>query len=155
MTPDPAIKAVAALSDDTRRGMYVFIRAARQPVTRDEAAASVGISRKLAAFHLDKLVDAGLRHALLFGFAIFGYVQRTGIAIAADRMLPELGLTRIQFGWLLNAFLIAYTALQVPGALVGQWFGPRRTLEIVGLVSAHSLPCPWQFCQWVTLSVWS
>ena len=53
--------------------------------------------------------------ALLFGFAIFGYVQRTGIAIAADRMLPELGLTRIQFGWLLNAFLIAYTVLQVPG----------------------------------------
>lgn len=63
MTPDPAIKAVAALSDDTRRGMYVFIRAARQPVTRDEAAASVGISRKLAAFHLDKLVDAGLLRA--------------------------------------------------------------------------------------------
>lgn len=39
--------------------MYEFIRAARRPVTRDEAAAAVGISRKLAAFHLDKLVDAG------------------------------------------------------------------------------------------------
>lgn len=63
LPPDPAIKAVAALSDDTRRGMYVYIRAARHPVTRDEAAASVGISRKLAAFHLDKLVDAGLLRA--------------------------------------------------------------------------------------------
>jgi MFS transporter, ACS family, glucarate transporter len=73
--------------------------------------------------------------ALLFGFAIFGYVQRTGIAIAADRMLPELGLTRIQFGWLLNAFLIAYTALQVPGALAGHWLGPRRALGLVGLIS--------------------
>jgi MFS transporter, ACS family, glucarate transporter len=73
--------------------------------------------------------------ALLFGFAIFGYVQRTGIAIAADRMLPELGLTRIQFGWLLNAFLIAYTALQVPGALTGQWLGPRVALGLVGFVS--------------------
>ncbi|MFI5612226.1 helix-turn-helix transcriptional regulator [Amycolatopsis sp. NPDC051903] len=40
--------------------MYAFIRAAGRPVTRDEAAASVGISRKLAAFHLDKLVAAGL-----------------------------------------------------------------------------------------------
>lgn len=39
--------------------MYTFIRAARRPVTRDEAAAAVGISRKLAAFHLDKLVEAG------------------------------------------------------------------------------------------------
>lgn len=40
--------------------MYAFIRDARRPVTRDEAAAEVGISRKLAAFHLDKLVEAGL-----------------------------------------------------------------------------------------------
>ncbi len=43
--------------------MYWFIRRARRPVTRDEAAAEVGISRKLAAFHLDKLVDAGLLQA--------------------------------------------------------------------------------------------
>ena len=57
---DPAIRAVAALDDELRRGMYAFIRAARRPVTRDEAAAAVGISRKLAAFHLDKLVDAGV-----------------------------------------------------------------------------------------------
>ncbi len=63
MTSDPAIRAVAALDDDLRRGMYAFIRAARHPVTRDEAAAAVGISRKLAAFHLDKLVDAGVLQA--------------------------------------------------------------------------------------------
>ncbi len=54
------LSAVAVLSDDLRRRMYAFIRRAGHPVTRDEAAASVGISRKLAAFHLDKLVAAGL-----------------------------------------------------------------------------------------------
>nr|WP_154676451.1 transcriptional regulator [Amycolatopsis benzoatilytica] len=43
--------------------MYLFIRGASRPVTREEAAAAVGISRKLAAFHLDKLVAAGLLHA--------------------------------------------------------------------------------------------
>lgn len=43
--------------------MYAFIRDAGRPVTRDQAAAEVGISRKLAAFHLDKLVDAGLLRA--------------------------------------------------------------------------------------------
>jgi predicted ArsR family transcriptional regulator len=57
---EPAIRAVAALEDELRRGMYGFIRRERRPVTRDEAAESVGISRKLAAFHLDKLVDAGV-----------------------------------------------------------------------------------------------
>ncbi|GLX08712.1 ArsR family transcriptional regulator [Microbispora sp. NBRC 16548] len=63
VTTDPSISAVAALDDVLRQGMYAYIRRARRPVTRDEAAASVGISRKLAAFHLDKLVDAGLLRA--------------------------------------------------------------------------------------------
>src|SRR5438067_412829 len=60
MTADPGLDAVVALRDGPRRVMYAFIRRTRRPVTRDEAAASAGISRKLAAFHLDKLVDAGL-----------------------------------------------------------------------------------------------
>lgn len=68
MTPptssgDAAIDSVSALGEGTRRQMFAFIRRARRPVTRDEAAASAGISRKLAAFHLDKLVDAGLLRA--------------------------------------------------------------------------------------------
>ena len=63
MTSDARIRAVAALDDGLRSGMYTFIRAARRPITRDEAAAAVGISRKLAAFHLDKLVDAGVLQA--------------------------------------------------------------------------------------------
>jgi predicted ArsR family transcriptional regulator len=58
---DPAaIAAAAVLADDLRQRLYAFIRQAERPVTRDEAAAAAGISRKLAAFHLDKLVDAGL-----------------------------------------------------------------------------------------------
>jgi predicted ArsR family transcriptional regulator len=57
------IAAVAALADDLRRRMYAFIRQADHPVTRDEAAQAVGISRKLAAFHLDKLVATGLLRA--------------------------------------------------------------------------------------------
>ncbi|WP_219825884.1 helix-turn-helix transcriptional regulator [Nonomuraea typhae] len=61
MTSDStSLAALAALDDDLRRTMYAFIRRTARAVTRDEAAETVGISRKLAAFHLDKLVDAGL-----------------------------------------------------------------------------------------------
>ncbi|HEU5025373.1 MAG TPA: helix-turn-helix domain-containing protein [Spirillospora sp.] len=78
MPADPtALEAVAILSDGLRRDMYAFIRAANGPVTRDEAAASVGISRKLAAFHLDKLVAAGLLRA---GYANPSGVRRVGRA---------------------------------------------------------------------------
>ncbi|GLZ02653.1 ArsR family transcriptional regulator [Actinomadura sp. NBRC 104412] len=62
-SPSDPIESIGALAEDLRRRMFAFIRRARRPVTRDEAAASVGISRKLAAFHLDKLVDAGLLRA--------------------------------------------------------------------------------------------
>jgi predicted ArsR family transcriptional regulator len=54
------VEALASLGDRTRGRLYRFIRQARRPVTRDEAAAEVGISRKLAAFHLDRLVRSGL-----------------------------------------------------------------------------------------------
>lgn len=55
--------------------MYEFIRGAHRPVTRDEAAAAVGISRKLAAFHLDKLVHAGL---LTARFEHLGGIRKVG-----------------------------------------------------------------------------
>lgn len=53
-------EALGALEDELRRELYLHVRRAGRPVTREEAAAATGISRKLAAFHLDKLVDRGL-----------------------------------------------------------------------------------------------
>ena len=61
--PVEAVSAVAVLAEESRRVMYAFIRRQSRPVTRDEAAAEAGISRKLAAFHLEKLVEAGLLRA--------------------------------------------------------------------------------------------
>jgi predicted ArsR family transcriptional regulator len=58
-----SLTSLAALGDALRRRMFEFIRRERRPVTREEVADSLGISRKLAAFHLDKLVAAGLLQA--------------------------------------------------------------------------------------------
>lgn len=52
--------AVAALSDPTRSAVFEWTQASDGPVTREDVAAALGISRKLAAFHLDRLVAAGL-----------------------------------------------------------------------------------------------
>jgi predicted ArsR family transcriptional regulator len=57
---DVAIDAISVLADELRRRIYAFVRGAHQPVSREEAAADAGISVKLAAFHLDKLVAGGL-----------------------------------------------------------------------------------------------
>jgi predicted ArsR family transcriptional regulator len=55
-----AVRAVATLDDESRRSIYTVVGAAGRPLTRAQVAHAVGISRKLAAFHLDKLVQAGL-----------------------------------------------------------------------------------------------
>jgi predicted ArsR family transcriptional regulator len=57
------VRSISALDDPSRRRLFEFVRAAGQPVTRESAADALGISRKLAAFHLDKLVDVGLLSA--------------------------------------------------------------------------------------------
>lgn len=60
MLDDRNTAAIAALNDSGRRRLYEFVRDAGHPVSREEAAEKVGISRSLAAFHLDKLVDREL-----------------------------------------------------------------------------------------------
>ena len=62
---DPAdlesqISVVAALNEPVRRGLYQYAVSQAAAVSRDEAAQAVGISRELAAFHLDKLVELGM-----------------------------------------------------------------------------------------------
>lgn len=73
--------------------------------------------------------------ALIFAFAFTGYVQRQSISIAAERMMPELGISQVEVGWLLTAFLFTYTVFQIPGALFGQRVGGRRMLTAIGLTT--------------------
>jgi len=57
------IEAMAALREPNRRRLYQYVERQPRAVSRDEAAEAVGISRALAAFHLDKLVGLGLLKA--------------------------------------------------------------------------------------------
>lgn len=56
---DP-IAAVALLGDPNRRRLYDLVVSSMDAVGRDDAAAALGMSRELAAFHLDRLVAGGL-----------------------------------------------------------------------------------------------
>lgn len=54
------IAAIAALDQPIRRDLYRLLSTEDRWVTRDEAAAALGVARSVAAFHLDKLADAGV-----------------------------------------------------------------------------------------------
>jgi predicted ArsR family transcriptional regulator len=48
-----------ALGDPTRRRVFFVVRESTDSMTKDEVAEAVGIDRRLAGFHLDKLVEQG------------------------------------------------------------------------------------------------
>ena len=54
------VTGVAALAEEVRRDLYLYVVAEPEPVSRDQAAAGVGVPRHTAKFHLDRLVEEGL-----------------------------------------------------------------------------------------------
>lgn len=55
-----ALESLSTLDDPVRRRLYDAVVTQDEPVSREQAATAVGIGRTLAAYHLDKLADAGL-----------------------------------------------------------------------------------------------
>jgi predicted ArsR family transcriptional regulator len=60
---DQQLTGLASLADPLRRALYRHVTERGEPVSRDDAARAVGISRPLAAYHLDKLLHDGLLQA--------------------------------------------------------------------------------------------
>ena len=60
MREESDIAAVALLNEPARRKLYEWVAGQGRSVSRDEAAAGTGVSRALAAFHLDRLAGAGV-----------------------------------------------------------------------------------------------
>ena len=58
--PVSEISVIAVLDDPVRRRVYDYVAARGDGVSRSDAAAATGIQRTLAAFHLDRLAEAGL-----------------------------------------------------------------------------------------------
>ncbi|MEO9222452.1 MAG: helix-turn-helix domain-containing protein [Mycobacteriaceae bacterium] len=54
------LTGLSTLDDPVRRRLYSYVSEADAPVSREQAATVADIGRTLAAYHLDKLADAGL-----------------------------------------------------------------------------------------------
>jgi predicted ArsR family transcriptional regulator len=57
---DNRAEAIAALADPIRRRIYDLVAAASDLIGRDEVATRADLPRSTAAFHLDRLVEAGV-----------------------------------------------------------------------------------------------
>lgn len=68
----------------------------------------------------------------VLGFAcslsLITYLDRICIARVQDDMKADLGISDIQFGWVLSAFTLGYLLFEVPGGWMGDAWGSRRVL---------------------------
>jgi MFS transporter, ACS family, glucarate transporter len=73
--------------------------------------------------------------SLLFGFGFLAYVQQKTITVAAEPMMPALGLSQTQIGFIEQAFVVGYALFQVPGGIVGQRLGARLTFVVISMAA--------------------
>jgi ACS family glucarate transporter-like MFS transporter len=66
--------------------------------------------------------------AFAIALAVITYVDRVCISQAGLSIQKELGLSKIQWGWVLGVFAWAYALFEVPGGWLGDRIGPRRVL---------------------------
>lgn len=63
--------------------------------------------------------------AFIFVSVVINYMDRSNISVAATAISNELHLTTVQLGLIFSAFGWTYAALQIPGGILVDRFGPR------------------------------
>ena len=72
--------------------------------------------------------------SLLFLLSFLSYLMRQNIHVAGEFMMPELGISEIEMGWIYAAFIWGYAVCQLPGGVFGKLLGPRLALSCAGVV---------------------
>jgi len=67
-----------------------------------------------------------LAAVLMLSFAAF--IERLTTSVVSQQMMPELGISQIEIGWLFGGFAVGYTIAQFPGGIIGLRLGARNVL---------------------------
>jgi len=70
---------------------------------------------------------------LLFFLSMLTFFDRACISVAGPRMQKDLGITPVQWGWVVGAFSLAYAAFEIPTGMWGDRFGARRVITRIVL----------------------
>jgi predicted ArsR family transcriptional regulator len=140
--PDRDLAAIGLLQDPLRRALYRHVVAAGGEVSRNQAAEAVGVARSLAAFHLDKLVEAGLLEA---SFRRLGERRGPGAGRPAKlyrRAAGQVGASLPPRTYETAAHLLAETVEQAGADLELQAAARRAGAEAGRRVGAGPGPVP-------------
>lgn len=66
----------------------------------------------------------------LFCISVVTYIDRVNISVTARQMMPALGLTDQEIGYVFSAFVIGYALFQIPGGWLADRWGARLVLTV-------------------------
>src|SRR5580704_7485919 len=91
-----------------------------------------------------------VRYGVIFfsvTLAIFSYIDRVALSRAAPNVMADLHLSKVQFGWILFAFVSCYALFEIPSGYLGDRLGPRSVLLRIVLW--------WSFFTFATGRAWN
>jgi ACS family glucarate transporter-like MFS transporter len=95
--------------------------------------------------------------AILILASFVSYVLRGNLSIAPQSMMLDLGLSEVQWGWVMAAFPAGYALFQFPGGVFADKFGPRRALMLIAIawavltVATAAVPGPGAAAPWLII----
>ena len=69
--------------------------------------------------------------AFIFVSVVINYMDRSNISVAASAISNDLQLNSVQLGLIFSAFGWTYAALQIPGGIMVDRFGPVFYTQLV------------------------
>lgn len=108
-------------------------------------------SKTVSTDHGDTANPSPLRWlilGLLFAISVVTYIDRVNISVAARQMMPALGLTEQEMGFIFSAFVIGYALFQIPGG----WLSDRWGIRVVLLIALLWWSC---FTAWTAVAATS
>ena len=91
------------------------------------------MSETISTYHRDAAPPSPLRWlilGLLFAISVVTYIDRVNISVTARQMMPALGLTQQEMGFVFSAFVVGYALFQIPGGWLSDRWGIRIVLMI-------------------------
>ncbi len=64
---------------------------------------------------------------LIFLISFVAYMDRVNLSVATPVIMQEFGFTKIDMGFIQTCFFAGYALMQVPGGILAEKFGMRRT----------------------------
>lgn len=68
--------------------------------------------------------------ALMFLISFISYMDRVNLSVATPAIMHEFGFSKIDMGLLQTAFFLGYALMQIPGGIMAEMFGYRKTITI-------------------------